>query len=164
MKLVALLLIVLSCTACANASKISYEVTSRPPQAPVEVNGVNMGETPTVVSLRCSKTWVGLMNAPGGWANSSGNYKVTAYPPKNSAGQSQSKFVDPCQWEGEGNPKIFFDLNLESVAPTQRIEVTTNQATPPPNRERAIDALKTLRDQGVISDDEYNKKILELVR
>ena len=164
MKLISVLIFSLTCTACATSNKILYEVTSNPPQAPIDVNGVSMSETPTEISLQCSKVWVGVMNSPDGWGNSSGNYKVVAYPPKNASGQSQSKTVDPCQWKGDGKPKLFFDLNLESVAPTQKIKLNINDRETVSDRERTIDALKMLRAQGVISEEEYNKKILNLLR
>ena len=164
MRAVLVVLLFLLGTGCATATKVSYRVTSQPPQAPIDVNGVNMGETPTEITIQCSKKWVGLMNSPDGWANSSGKYEVKAYPPKGFAGQAQSKQVDPCQWQGGENPNITFDLNLESVSPKQKIEIITNDPKVKGDIERAIEALKTLRDQGLISEEEYKAKVLQLVR
>jgi hypothetical protein len=55
---------------------------------------------------------------------------------------------------------------LESVEPTQVIDIKenidNNVATPTLNK--SLDALRTLRDSGVISDEEYKTKVLELVK
>ncbi len=106
---------------CATATKVTYKVVSEPPKAPIDVNGVSMGETPTTITLDCIKRWVGLLYSPDGWAYVSGKYEVIAFPPKGSHGESQTKNIDPCQWRGSGAPKLQFDLGLEKVAPTQKI-------------------------------------------
>ena len=137
---------------CATSNSVKYLVTSEPENAQIDVNGVEMGATPTEVNLECAKKWVGVINAPGGWANASGPYSVKAYPPRGSGGEIQTKNVDPCQWSGEGNPSIKFDLEFESVAPTQKIEVV--KTNPESNLEATINSLKLLRDQGVLSEEE----------
>ncbi|MDH3973288.1 MAG: SHOCT domain-containing protein [Deltaproteobacteria bacterium] len=148
---------------CASAKKVPYNVTSYPPKSQIDVNGVSMGETPTTIILECNKKWVGVMNAPGGWMNASGKYEVKAYPPKNFQGQTQSKQIDPCQWKGTGNAALKFDLGLESVTPKQQIEITTKSLDNDGKTEEAIKALKTLRDQGIISDEEYRVKVRKIV-
>jgi hypothetical protein len=162
MKCIIVLLTSLFFVGCATSTKVTYNISSEPPQAPVDVNGVNMGSTPTTATLECGKQWVGLINSPDGWANASGKYEIKAYPPKGFGGQSQSKNIDPCQWKGKGNPSIQFDLGLEKVTPTQKIEITTINNSDS-NIQKSIEALKTLRNAGVITEDEYKTKLLELV-
>ena len=161
------LFIVLTCFVmfgCATASKVSYKVISEPQKAPIDVNGVSMGKTPTTITLECSKRWVGVMNSPDGWANASGKYEVKAYPPKDFPGQSQTKNVDPCQWKGTGTPEIQFDLGLEKVTPVQKIEITNEEADNKSSLKKSLDALKVLKKQGVITEEEYKAKVLELVK
>lgn len=147
-------------TGCATSKNITYSVSSDPVGAQIDVNGVNMGSTPLDISLMCAKRWVGLAVAPGGWANTSGKYEVKAYPPKGFSGQSQVKMVNPCEWAGEGKPALSFDLSLEKVFPTQKIELIGNSSS---NKyQQAVQSLRTLRDQGVITEEEYKQKILKL--
>jgi len=162
MKYIMILMATFVSVGCATSTKVTYNISSEPPQAPVDVNGVNMGLTPTAATLECNKQWVGLINSPDGWANASGKYEIKAFPPKGFSGQSQTKNIDPCQWKGEGNPSIQFDLGLEKVTPTQKLEITTtnNNST---NIQKSIEALKTLRNTGVITEDEYKTKLLEIV-
>ncbi len=162
-KILVLIFVSITIVGCATSTKVTYEISSEPLQAPVDVDGVNMGITPTTATLECSKKWVGVMNSPDGWANASGKYEIKAYPPIGFSGQSQSKNIDPCQWNGEGNPSIQFDLGLEKVAPTQKIEITTNNNNNS-NTQKSIEALRTLRDSGVLTDEEYKAKVLELVQ
>ncbi len=160
LKVIALLIFSFTIVGCATSTKVTYDISSEPSKAPVDVNGVNMGITPTTATLECSKKWVGVLNSPGGWANASGKYEIKAYPPKNFSGQSQTKNIDPCQWKGKGNPSIQFDLSLEKVAPTQKIEISTINNT---NIQKSIEALKTLRNSGVLTDEEYKAKVLKLI-
>jgi hypothetical protein len=159
-----LIIFALVSSGCATATKVNYDIISEPTHAPVDVNGVNMGTTPTKATLECSKKWVGVMNSPDGWVNASGKYEVKAYPPKGFNGQSQTKYIDPCQWKGKGNPSIQFDLGLEKVTPTQKIEITTKNSSDGPSVQKQLDALKTLRNSGVITEEEYKAKVLELVK
>lgn len=163
MKILTLIIICLAFSGCSSLTKITYDITSDPPNAPIDVNGMNVGVTPTTATLECSKRWVGIMNAPGGRVNISGDYEIKAYPPKGFNGQSQTKNVDPCQWKGKNNPTIQFDLGLVKVAPIQKIEITTNNKENN-NIQESIYALKTLRNSGVITEEEYKAKILELVK
>lgn len=163
-KTLVLIIICFAVVGCASSTKVTYDISSEPPQAPVDVNGVNMGKTPTTTTLECSKKWVGVINSPDGWANASGKYEIKAYPPKGFRGQSQTKNIDPCQWKGEGNPSIQFDLGLEKVTPTQKIEITTTNDNDNSNIQKSIEALKTLRKNGVLTEEEYKSKVLELVQ
>ncbi|MFH1674815.1 MAG: PEGA domain-containing protein [Pseudomonadota bacterium] len=116
-------LVALLGTGCATRIMVPYKVTSAPSGAPVEVNGVHKGDTPTEIQLGTSKRWVGVCVAPGGWAYGNETYSVTAYPPAGSTGplRSQTKMVRPQETLQGG--ALFFDLRLESVMPTQPIEI-----------------------------------------
>lgn len=162
MKLTLLVFSVFIFVGCATKTSVTYSVYSDPSPAPLDVNGVSMGETPTTVSLECAKKWVGLAMAPGGWANASGSYEVKVFPPKGSTGLSQSKLVDPCQWAGQGNPELRFDLNLQAVAPTQKLEITSPSNSG--SLEQAIEALKTLKNSGLLTEEEYKQKLYELTQ
>lgn len=146
-------------TGCASNNSVVYRVTSTPAGAQVDVEGVEMGKTPTVIRLACAKRWVGVMNSPDGYANASGTYEVKVYPLLGTGGVSQTKRVNPCNWRGEGAPSINFDLALESFAPTQKIELSTTNGS---EREKALNSLKSLRAQGVLTDEEYKQKVLKL--
>ena len=148
---------------CASTNEVIYRVNSEPSGAQVDVNGTTLGNTPTEIKLVCSKRWVGLMNAPGGDANASGKYEVKVYPPKGIPGLSQTKNVDPCQWNGPGNAELKFDLNLRSLEPLKQIEII-NKGGNDGKYEKAIESLKFLRDQGVITEQEYEEKVLQLVK
>lgn len=108
---------------CADTKMVPVTVTSTPPGAQVDVNGVSMGTTPVQVSLSCSRRWVGVMNAPGGWAHDGSAFEITVYPSAQNPGYSQTKRISPCQWAGPGDPEVKFDLGLESVSPTQKVEI-----------------------------------------
>lgn len=149
---------------CAGTKKIDYTITSDPPNAQVDVNGVRMGETPVGVWLSCSRRWVGVMNAPGGWAHTSGTYEVTAYPPRGYRGYSQTKRIDPCQSIKQKKATLNFDLNLEAVAPRQKYEIINRNVGTSENGGRShndtINSLKYLREQGLITEEEYKEKVL----
>lgn len=103
------------------------------------------------------------MNSPDGLEQTSGRYVVTVLPTSDSEKHitSQSKSVNPCEFKRRGeNPKLFFDLALQRIAPIQRVETKNvdDKLT------KSIEALKLLRDQKIITDEEYNKKVLELVK
>jgi hypothetical protein len=117
------LFVILLGTGCATKIMIPYKVTSVPPGAPIEVNGIHMGNTPTDITLGTTKRWAGLCVAPGGWEYGNETYAVTTYPPPDTEEHlySQTKVVRP-QETLEG-ASLFFDLRLESVRPTQPIEI-----------------------------------------
>jgi hypothetical protein len=78
------------------STKIRYNIISEPEGAPVDVNGMSVGKTPTSATLECTKKWVGVMNSPDGWANATGKYEIKAYTPVGAKGVSQTKDIDPC--------------------------------------------------------------------
>jgi hypothetical protein len=108
---------------CTETKMVPVTVTSTPPGAQVDVNRVSMGTTPVQVSLSCSRRWAGLMNAPGGWAHDGSTFEITVYPSAQNPRYSQTKRISPCQWAGPGDAEVRFDLGLESVTPTQKVEV-----------------------------------------
>jgi hypothetical protein len=108
---------------CTSTSMVPVRVTSTPPGAQVDVDGVSMGSTPVQVSLSCSRRWVGVLNAPDGWAYDASTFEITIYPSSQRPGYSQTKRINPCQWAGPGSPEVKFDVGLESVSPTQKIEI-----------------------------------------
>jgi hypothetical protein len=108
---------------CAGTTTVPVTVTSTPPGAQVDVNGISVGTTPVQVSLSCSRRWVGVANAPGGWAYDGSVFEITAYPSAQNPGYSQTKHISPCQWAGAGNAEVKFDLGLESVTPTHKVEI-----------------------------------------
>ena len=59
--------ILAGCATTARDNKIEFRVKSDPPGCPVEVNGVNMGLTPTSIYLGMSRFWVGIANSSDGW-------------------------------------------------------------------------------------------------
>lgn len=159
-------LILLNClflVACATSHKVSYNITSDPVYAQIDVNGVSMGLAPVEITLECNRAWVGLMNSPDGWTDTSGSYQISAYPPKGYNGQSQMKLVNPCQWKGGGSPTIAFDLDLRLIAPTQTVELISHDKNASNDLQSKLNALKILRDSGVLSRQEYKNKALELI-
>ena len=164
MKFSTIMLVCFLIVGCASATKVTYKITSEPQGAPVDVNDVSMGTTPTKATLQCTKQWVGLMNSPDGWAKASNKYEIKAYPPKGMNGQSQTKHIDPCQWKGNDEPAIQFDLRLEKVTPTQKLDITTTINRNDSDMEESIKALKLLRNSGVITEEEYKAKVLKLVK
>ncbi len=111
---------------CATATMVPFVVESEPPGALVDVNGVSLGATPTQIQLRCVKRWVGVLNAPGGWAYANPPYAVTVYPSRQAPGISQTKWVNPCEIATPPG-RLHFNLGLDSVTPRQRIDI---QVTP----------------------------------
>jgi hypothetical protein len=165
MRYISIIAMAFMLTGCSS-KLIKFDVTSEPTNAPVEVNGYSMGNTPTTIELECSKKWVGTNNSPDGWARS-GTYEVRATPPVGAGGDSQTKTIDPCSWKGEGAPSIFFDLRLKEVKPVDRIEVDITEHLKPEasqsKRDSLIAALRELRDAGTITQEEYEAKVLKLL-
>jgi hypothetical protein len=142
---------------------LRVKVISEPAGAQVDVNGISMGNTPTEVSMSCAKTWVGLMNSPDGWAYGNATYEITVYPSSANPGYSQTKHINPCQWKGDHPPVISFNLGLEKVTPTQKIEVNGNEAPQSDPQKEELADLKKLRDQGILSEAEYKEKVLKVI-
>jgi len=148
---------------CASTNMMTVKVESEPVGAQIDVNGMSMGNTPTEVKMQCSKTWVGLMNSPDGWAYGNSVYEITAYPSSENPGYSQTKHINPCQWKGDRSPVINFNLGLEKVTPTQKIEVKGIDFSQPDSQKEAIGNLRKLRDQGILSETEYKEKVLKVL-
>src|SRR3954466_15332568 len=113
--------------ACATAEARRFLVTSTPPGARVDVNGISAGATPTEIQLRCVKRWVGLLYSPDGWAYAGSQYTVTAYPSNGTSGYAQSKQINGCLVNGTDEGAIHFDTGLEAVAPRSRVDITVDQ-------------------------------------
>jgi len=120
-----ILLTTIICSGCMKNQRelIPFQVTSEPSNALIEVNGVNVGHTPIQITLINSKRWVGIINAPGGWAYTGETYNVTAFPPRDATEIliSQTKQVTPLMFPQGGN--IFFDLRPESARTKQPVEL-----------------------------------------
>ena len=124
MKRLSLVILLLLLTACyASRIKVPFEVTSNPSNAPVDVNGVYAGDTPTTVTLSTTKRWVGAYYAPGGWDYGDETYTVTVCPPLRSVEKlhCHTKNIKPSMTLEGG--RLFFDLRLEPVHPTQPVEI-----------------------------------------
>ncbi len=132
-----------------STSKVYFSVLSEPESAQVDINGKKAGQTPIKISLICSKEWVGVMVAPGGWERTSDLYEVKVHPPLGSGGQSQSQFIDPCKWSGNYQPTLNYEFR---VAPTEY------------NLAKSIQSLKMLRNQKILTEEEYQEKILKLTK
>jgi len=159
------------CATSARSNKIAFGVRSDPSGCPVEVNGINMGETPTTIHLGASKHWVGLFNSPDGWEYGGQMYHVTCFPPPNAKGPltSQTKVISPGMIPKGGD--LFFNLRLRPVNPAQPIQIETKgKEEITIKTERAEDArdrlrkLKALLDDGLITKDEYDSKRQEILK
>ena len=120
-RIVALITVGCLVAGCATATMIPFKVDSTPQGAQVEVNGVTLGTTPTEIQLQCSKRWVGVAIAPGGWDYDAVVYTVTVYPSRQTPGVAQTKRINACQVR---NPPgyLYFDLGLDLIMPRQRID------------------------------------------
>lgn len=163
MRLLLALLAVTSVSGCATATMVPYQVESSPPGAQIEVNGVSMGAAPTTIELQCSKRWVGVVRAPGGWAFDNAVYDVSAFPTKDNPGLSQTKRVNACQLK-EPPGRLNFDLDLDTVSPRQRIDINVNQTDKPTTIDDTIQTLKHLREQGHLSEQEYQQKVDKVIK
>lgn len=113
------LAICISSIACASRIKVPFEVTSDPSGAPVDVNGVYAGDTPTTLTLSTTMRWAGYCVVPGGWEYGDETYTVTVCPPPRRVEKlhCHTKNIKPSMTlEGAG---LFFDLKLKPVYPTQ---------------------------------------------
>jgi hypothetical protein len=163
MRLLVALFAVASVSGCATATMVPYQVESTPPGARIEVNSVSMGATPTTIELQCSKRWVGVAVTPGGWAFDNAVYDVSAFPTKDHPGLSQTKRVNACQLK-EPPGRLHFDLGLDTVSPRQRIDVNVNQSDKATSLDDTIRALRHLRDQGLLSEQDYQQKVDKVIK
>ena len=163
-----MMFVTLAMTGCASSNMVTYKVNSTPPNAQVDVNGTSLGKTPTEIHLQCSKRWVGVINAPGGWAYDNSVYEVTVYPSSQNSGFSQTKRVNPCQWQGKTTPELNFDLGLRQINPTTPVDLNITNNTPQPKNqppaqslEDTLANLRKLRDEGILSESEYKDKVVK---
>ena len=147
---------------CASSNMIPFSIDSKPPGAHVDVNGVAMGVTPTSIQLSCTKRWVGIAVAPGGWAYDSAEYEIEVYPSEGNPGMTQTKTVKACQARNIRSPGITFDLRLDRFAPRQRVDVRigSNGEKKSASRklEETLETLSDLHNRGVLTDSEYQAK------
>jgi len=163
MKQLLIILFCLTFIGCASTQMLKVKVESDPSGAQIDVDGISFGNTPTEVNMSCSKAWVGFMNSPDGWDYANTTYQITASPSPSNPGYTQIKYINPCQWKGNQPPVINFNLGLEKFSPTQKIEVNATGIVQPDAEKEALDNLKKLRDEGILSDTEYKEKVLKVV-
>lgn len=157
------MVVVIILSGCVSSKNIIYNVDSTPKGAAIDVNGIYIGNTPTSVNFTCTKEWVGVLYSPDGWSvKGAGPYNITAFPPQNSGGDSQTKMVNPCQWKGRNSPRLMFDLRLRHVAPVQRIE-TKDLTEQPSDKLDTLELLQKLKSDGVITEEEYRKRARQLL-
>ncbi|MBH3360474.1 PEGA domain-containing protein [Pseudomonas guariconensis] len=155
MKVPSLLFICAALGGCASSNMVPVDIVSEPSGAQIDVNGVTVGATPVRVQLACTKRWVGVINAPDGWAYDNAVYEVKAIPMA-GAGTVQSKRINSCEIKSPPG-RMRFDLAIENYAPTQRVEVSTK--TTSSGLDQALRSLKSLRDQGLLTEKEYRDKV-----
>ena len=97
-------------TACASARTVTYKVTSIPPLARVELNGVSVGQTPAKIELQCKKRWVGFAYSSDGWEYTNSVAEIVAFPPSGSISKTQVRQVNACQHSGQESARIVFEF------------------------------------------------------
>jgi len=167
-------LITAGCATTARDNKVEFRVKSDPEGCPVEVNGVNMGTTPTSIYLGVSKHWVGLAFSSDGWEYGNEMYHVTCFPPPESGEGliSQTKVVQPQMTPGGAD--LYFNLRLKPYVPTQPIEIQRQSKEDITIRDERNNAhrddaarlkkLNELQEQGLITDEEYQRKREEILK
>lgn len=118
----------------------------------------------TKIELECVKHWIGINpGGQGGWASDKVTYEITAIPSKNTPGISQTKRINPCELKDPPG-RLLFDLALDKIAPRQRIDVSVSETDKNTSLEDTIRALKRLKDQGLLSEEEYQAKVDKAVK
>ena len=113
------ILAIMGCATLPESKGVS--IVTEPPGAAILVDGAYVGDSPVTVEIRSSDcTWVGVMNAPGGRLCS--KVRIQAQPRGKIDGPlyTQQVLVDP---ETMMSNKIFMNLRLEPIRPTQAVEV-----------------------------------------
>jgi hypothetical protein len=107
---------------------VPVQIDSVPQGCPVDVDGINRGNTPTTVSFTVSQAYSGLLKGDYWYSTNTVPNVVTVYPPPgNGAGlMSQTKSIMPGNLT-DGAGKVLFDLRLDSVQPKQRIDLTVKK-------------------------------------
>jgi len=108
---------VLVCFGCSNTFLVTYEVSSKPTGAAIEVDGVPMGVTPTTIQLEVTKVRVDRTVNLDWYGHGGETYNVTAHPPSNADGNitTQTKKLTPALTNGVRN--LFFDLTVKPILP-----------------------------------------------
>lgn len=151
---------ILTAIGCSQRHWVDFSVTSTPDSARVDVGGAEMGTTPFHLTLLCGREWVGLFNGDGGYANSTFEYEVKAFPPTGSGGTTQTKRINPCLTRNQDTTKVHFDLMLQPVAPTQNVNLNLGQVDSAEEQKlKRIRLLKRMLDEGLLSDDDYRKRV-----
>lgn len=124
MKKILLATFLMALSSCASQKMIKYVIETDPPEASIDVNGMNYCQrTPCEIKLQCSKHWVGMAYSSSGYAGSS-IYTVQAMPNGPNAHFSQTRVIDACQVADEDNGgRIFMNLNLERINPRNTVDV-----------------------------------------
>ena len=104
------------------SSGVPYQVNSTPPGAQVYVNHISMGIAPIQIKLTCDKRWVCAATAPCGWESDDAVDEVTAYPPEDNPGPSQTKHVNACQLK-DSSAYINFDFGPGAAESRQSVDV-----------------------------------------
>lgn len=107
MKKLATICLALALGSCASSQPVQYRVTSTPSGALIEINGVQHGKTPTVITLHTNKKWVGVANTATGWDYSKDRFLVTATDPQNPANVQEKELVPHLSLAGGS---VHFDL------------------------------------------------------
>jgi hypothetical protein len=106
------LLFSLAGCATSDTARKTIDIDSNPTGARVEVNGEDLGRTPTSYTVRQNAKG----NFVGGWGDSP-SVAFVAFPPEGSAGlYKQTKSFSPSGFMEAGDrvpAKIFFDLHQE---------------------------------------------------
>lgn len=107
---------------------VPVQIDSVPQGCPVDVDGINRGNTPTTVSFTVSQAYSGLLKGDYWYSTNTVPNVVTVYPPPGSGAglMSQTKTIMPGNLT-DGAGKVFFDLRLDSVQPKQRIDLTVKK-------------------------------------
>lgn len=118
------LIIAMGLVGCATSRTVVYEVESAPAKALIEVDGnVLCDSTPCKLELECKRAFVGLANAPGGYQQTSDDYRVEAIPIERTGEQQYSsrKLINPCTSVDTKNPRLKFYIDRAPHAPVQTI-------------------------------------------
>jgi hypothetical protein len=114
-------------SACVMSSVVPLQVNSTPPGARIYVNHISVGIAPLQVKLACDKRWICPADAPCAWQYDDEDVdEVTAYPPEDNAGPSQTKRVNACQ-QTNSSANIIFDFGPGAAEPRQSTDVNVNQ-------------------------------------
>jgi hypothetical protein len=119
---IALFTILAILTGCSSRIvTVPFVIDSTPQGAQVDVDGVNFGVTPATVTYSVTQLWNGLLNTPN-WVPAYQISTITVFPPVNGGDAlvTQSKTIQPGV---TGGRRVFFDLRVAPVQPSQRIDL-----------------------------------------